>query len=63
MVVQGPTGSGKTVIIADIVSRARDKDKKVLITVPAISLVDQTVIAINAQGVERYRGDTGERTR
>lgn len=44
--------SGKTVIMADIVSRARDKDKRVLITVPAISLVDQTMMAIFQQGVE-----------
>jgi superfamily II DNA or RNA helicase len=51
VIVQGPTGSGKTVIMADIVSKAREKDKKVLVTVPAISLVDQTVIAFAAQGI------------
>jgi superfamily II DNA or RNA helicase len=51
VVVSGPTGMGKTVILADIVSRAREKDKKTLITVPAISLVDQTVIALAAQGI------------
>lgn len=51
VVVQGPTGSGKTVIIADIVSKARAKDKKVMITVPAISLIEQTVIALASQGI------------
>jgi superfamily II DNA or RNA helicase len=51
VIVQGPTGSGKTVIMADIVSKARDKNKKVMITVPAISLIEQTVIALAAQGI------------
>jgi DNA repair protein RadD len=52
VVVQAPTGAGKTVIMADIVSRARDRDKRVIITVPAISLVDQTVIALHEQDIE-----------
>lgn len=51
IIVQAPTGSGKTVIISDIVSSARAKGKKVLITVPAISLIEQTAIAIDTQGV------------
>jgi superfamily II DNA or RNA helicase len=51
IVVSGPTGVGKTVIIADIVSRALEKDKRVIITVPAISLVDQTVIALADMGI------------
>jgi superfamily II DNA or RNA helicase len=49
--MSGPTGMGKTMIISDIVSRALDKQKKVLITVPAISLVDQTMQALWAQDV------------
>src|SRR5436190_19557842 len=51
VVLSGPTGVGKTVIIADIVNRARQRDKLVLITVPAISLVDQTVIALADMGI------------
>jgi DNA repair protein RadD len=51
VIVQGPTGSGKTVIIADIVNKAREKNKKALITVPAISLIDQTVLALASQGI------------
>jgi DNA repair protein RadD len=53
VVMSGPTGMGKTVIISNIVSRARQKkdSTKVLITVPAISLVDQTVIALADMGV------------
>src|SRR4051812_9725684 len=51
VVLQSPTGWGKTVVGADIVNRAREKQKKVLITVPAISLIDQTVEALWAQGI------------
>ena len=42
-VVQAPTGAGKTVIAAAIVNMARQKDKRVLFCVPALSLIDQTV--------------------
>jgi len=41
--LQAPTGWGKTVFASALVESARDKDKKVLFTVPAISLIDQTV--------------------
>lgn len=51
IVMQGPTGMGKTLIAADMVQRARTKQKRVLITVPAISLVDQTVEALAVQGI------------
>ena len=51
VVLQAPTGFGKTVVIADIVDRARQRDRKVLITVPAISLIDQTIEMLAAQGV------------
>ncbi len=51
VVLQSPTGWGKTVVAGDIVRSARDKDKRTLITVPALSLVDQTVEALYAQGI------------
>ena len=51
VVLQSPTGWGKTVVAADICAKAREKLKKVLITVPAISLIDQTVEALWAQGI------------
>lgn len=51
VVMQAPTGAGKTMMMSDIVSRARERDKKVLITVPAISLVDQTLKAFYEQGI------------
>lgn len=50
-VLQMPTGAGKTVIAADIVGRALAKGKRALITVPALSLVDQTVNALYSHGI------------
>jgi superfamily II DNA or RNA helicase len=51
VVLQSPCGWGKTVVAGDIVRSARDKDKRALITVPMLSLVDQTVEALYAQGI------------
>jgi superfamily II DNA or RNA helicase len=51
IVVQAPTGFGKGLLIADIIDRARNKDKNVLVTVPALSLVQQTVEVIYSQGI------------
>jgi DNA repair protein RadD len=50
-IVQAPTGAGKTVMMSDMVTRARAKHKKVIVTVPAISLIDQTVQALATQGL------------
>jgi superfamily II DNA or RNA helicase len=50
IVCQAPTGSGKTVLAAAIVDGALRKGKRVLFTVPAISLVDQTVESFYAEG-------------
>ena len=43
IVMQAPTGFGKTVLSAALVNNARAKKKKVLFTVPLIGLIDQTV--------------------
>src|SRR5665213_9841 len=51
IVMMAPTGFGKTVVTADLVRRARSKGKRVLVTVPALSLVDQTYEMLGAQGV------------
>ena len=51
IVMQAPTGFGKTVLAASIVSNARSKGKRVLYTVPAIALVDQTVEMFVSQGI------------
>lgn len=50
-VVQAPTGAGKTVIAAAIVRMAREKGKRVIFTVPAISLIDQTVERFRQNGI------------
>jgi superfamily II DNA or RNA helicase len=50
-VVQSPTGSGKTVIAAAIVNMARDKGKRVLFCVPALTLIDQTVDRFRQNGI------------
>jgi superfamily II DNA or RNA helicase len=49
--LQAPTGFGKTLLAAHIIRRALDKGKRVAFTVPAISLIDQTVAAFEAEGI------------
>ena len=51
IVVQMATGAGKTRTAAEIVAGALAKGKRVAFTVPAISLVDQTVSAFEAEGI------------
>jgi DNA repair protein RadD len=50
-VLQAPTGFGKTRLAAAIIEGALTKDKRVIFTVPALSLVDQTVEAFWNDGV------------
>jgi superfamily II DNA or RNA helicase len=49
--LQAPTGFGKTLTAAHIIRRALDKGKRVAFTVPAISLINQTVAAFEAEGI------------
>jgi DNA repair protein RadD len=49
--LQAPTGFGKTLTAAHIIQRAPDKGKRVAFTVPAVSLVDQTVAVLKAEGI------------
>jgi DNA repair protein RadD len=51
VLLQLPTGAGKTVIAANIIRRALDKGKRVAFVVPALSLIDQTVAAFEAEGI------------
>jgi DNA repair protein RadD len=46
-----PTGAGKTVTAAAIIRNALDRRKRVIFTVPAISLVDQTAREFYAEGI------------
>lgn len=50
-VCQMPTGAGKTITAAEIIKMALDKGSEVIFTAPAVSLIDQTVKAFQAQGV------------
>lgn len=51
VVLQLPTGAGKTRTAAEIVNGALAKGNRVAFTVPAISLVDQTVAAFESEGI------------
>jgi superfamily II DNA or RNA helicase len=46
-----PTGGGKTKIAATMTSRMREDGRRVLFTVPALELVDQTVERFYAEGI------------
>jgi DNA repair protein RadD len=50
--LQAPTGFGKTLTSAHIIQRALDKRKRIAFTVPALSLIDQTVAAFEAEGID-----------
>ena len=49
--MQAPTGYGKTELAAALTISAQKKNKKVLFTVPAISLIDQTVSLFAKRGI------------
>lgn len=51
VMMQAPTGSGKTKMAAAIFDSARDKGHRVAFVVPSISLVDQTVEAFYSEGL------------
>lgn len=51
-VVQAPTGAGKTRLAAAIVEGARNKGNRVIFTVPALELIDQTITAFWDQGIK-----------
>lgn len=60
--LQAPTGSGKTMIAAAIVEGAMNKGKRVIFTVPALSLVDQTVQAFWDEGISDIGVIQGQHT-
>ena len=51
-VMAAPTGAGKTAMAAAIVRSAREKGNPCIFTVPALSLIDQTVVAFGKDGIE-----------
>ena len=46
-----PTGFGKTVVAAKIITGCNDKGMRVLFVVPRISLIEQTERAFRAHGI------------
>jgi DNA repair protein RadD len=51
IVLQAPTGSGKTVLAAHIIAGALDKGKRPLFCVPRLSLIGQTIKRFESQGI------------
>lgn len=51
-ILQMPTGAGKTILAAAIVEGARNKGNRVVFCVPALELIDQSVAALGAEGIE-----------
>jgi len=51
VVVQAPTGFGKTILSAAIVEGALRKGNRVIFCVPSLSLIDQTVMAFHREGI------------
>jgi superfamily II DNA or RNA helicase len=51
IMVQAPTGYGKTVIAGTIANNILDAGKRAIFTAPALSLIDQTVERFYSQGV------------
>jgi DNA repair protein RadD len=52
LVVQAPTGAGKTVVSSELLRSYLDQGKRVLFVVPAISLVNQSVEVFQSQGLD-----------
>jgi superfamily II DNA or RNA helicase len=51
IVAQAPTGFGKTIVAAHRLRRLQDAGKRAIFIVPALSLIDQSVAKLYAEGV------------
>jgi DNA repair protein RadD len=51
IILQAPTGFGKTLTAAHIIASALERRRRPLFTCPAITLVDQTLRAFEAEGI------------
>ena len=61
--LQAVTGFGKTILAARIIEGARARDKRVIVCVPAISLIDQTVEKFAQAGYQVRRRHAGRSSR
>lgn len=52
IVLQAPTGFGKTLTAAHIIQASADKGKRPMFTCPAITLVNQTLAAFESEGIK-----------
>jgi DNA repair protein RadD len=52
IVVQAPTGFGKTIVAAHRLRHIQDAGKRAIFIVPALSLIDQSVEKLYAEGVK-----------
>jgi DNA repair protein RadD len=51
LIAQAPTGFGKTIVAAHRLRRLQDAGRRAIFTVPALSLVDQTIEKLFAEGI------------
>lgn len=51
VVLQGPVGFGKTLVATKMIEGALAKGKRVVFTAPAVSLIGQTVKALQSEGI------------
>jgi superfamily II DNA or RNA helicase len=59
VILQAPTGFGKTLTTAKIIESALAKGKRVMFTVPRVALIDQAVSEFEREGVSAHRSDPG----
>ena len=50
--IQAPTGSGKGIVMAQIIKNATEKNKKVIIIVDALALIDQFSTVLDSFGID-----------
>jgi superfamily II DNA or RNA helicase len=54
LVVQSPTGSGKTILATQLVQKICADGGRVIFTVPTISLIDQTAEKFYREGIREF---------